>query len=180
MRLVNTIEFAEILDCNSRTVTDFIKDGMPCEILEGDKSKYRINTGIAIRWLRERAVDRALDGSGLQDEDIQLKRTRRIDLELKIAERKKEVLPIDYLKGLVFSIAGVYTSQLDGLASRMAGELSACNSPAEIRQLIHEETRRIRNATAGVMESELERFYSSGQEVSHSGSDSFNQLPADS
>jgi hypothetical protein len=78
--------------------------------------------------------------------------TRRIHLENET--RQGELIETHVVEGYLARIALIYGTQLDSLAGRLAGELAPAMTPAEARQKLFGECRRIRAATAG----ELERY----------------------
>ncbi|MBF0444626.1 MAG: hypothetical protein HQL68_03490 [Magnetococcales bacterium] len=72
--------------------------------------------------------------------------------ELKVQQRKGELSPVADVESVFAESIVIISSQLDGLAGRLAGELAGTNSPAEVRQKLLEETRRIRRAAADKLE----------------------------
>lgn len=145
--------FADMIGKSPRWVSNLIDEGMPAK--GGGRGKaVEIDTEEAIDWLVRREIskrfgdDEEVEEGSAADEDRRLKRVRREEIELRIEERKRNLGPVEGFEDIALRIAGVYASQLDGLSSRVAGELSAIDDPAEIRAYLHDETRQIRAATA--------------------------------
>ena len=146
-------EFAKLIGKSEKMVRNMMQDGMPA-IRGGRGRPTEINSEDAIRWMITSEINKRFgdeenpDSEENTSEDIALKRVRREKIELELRYKRGELIPIDGLETVLNELATTYSSQLDGLASRMAGELAGIDDPAQIRQLIFAETRRIRAATA--------------------------------
>lgn len=159
---VNKQSFADMIGKSPRWVSKLIEDGMPVAGGGGRGVAVAIDTESAINWLIKQEINKrfgdgedAADGSAA-DEDRQLKRVRREKLQLEIDAAKRKVLPFDAVEAVMFRIASIYGTQLDTLASRNASELALINDPAEIRQFLFSECRRIRASTAEKLLSEIQ------------------------
>lgn len=67
-----------------------------------------------------------------------------------IAQNK--VLLVEDVKDTLSEISIAFGSQLDALGGRLANELAAIEDPAEVRQVLFAECRRIRSSTADALE----------------------------
>lgn len=145
--------FADMIGKSPRWVSNLIDEGMPARG-GGRGNPVEIDTEEAIDWLIRREIskrfgdDEDIEEGSAADEDRQLKRVRREEIELRIEERKRLIGPVVGFEDIALRIAGTYASQLDGFSSRVAGELAAMDDPAEIRAYLHDETRQIRASTA--------------------------------
>lgn len=155
MSIVNKRGFADICGVDPRTVTNWIDEGLPTEGGGGRGRAVEIDTKRAIDWLVAREISRRYgedvesnDGKKGDDEDRKLKRVRREEIEHRLELKRREAGPIDGFMDIALRIAGVFSSQLDGLSSRTCSDLAAMDDPAEIRAYIHGETRQIRASTA--------------------------------
>ncbi len=164
---VNKRQLADILGCSPRNLDKHIKDGLPC-LSGGGKGKPReFDSSECIKWLIDREIEKRCGGSmpeagSMADEDRLLKRARRQKLQIEIDQKRGQIASIEMFEDLAFVIAGVYGSQLDSLAPRVAGKLAAIDTPAEIISQLHDETRRIRNATASQL---LEQVSKLGEKI---------------
>ena len=145
-------EFAKLLGKSEKMIRNMINDGMPAR--RGGRGKpTEIDSEDAIRWIiaeeiRKRFGDDPEDEDGNTSEDTALKRVRREKIELELRYKRGELVPIIGLENVLNVVASIFASQLDGLPSRMSGELAGIDDPAEIRQRLFAETRQIRAATA--------------------------------
>jgi phage terminase Nu1 subunit (DNA packaging protein) len=165
--------FADIIGKSPKWVSVLIDEGMPANG-GGRGRSVEINTAAAINWIIDREISKKLGDANEEpsSEDIKLKRVRREEIELRIAERRRDLAPVSGFEDIALRIAGVYASQLDGLSSRVAGELAAIDDPAEIRAYLHDETRQIRAATAQQIMVEVRQLSEeSDQLLSDSGCD---------
>jgi phage terminase Nu1 subunit (DNA packaging protein) len=157
--IVSKKEFADLIGKSPKHVSDLIGEGLPVEGGGGRGKAVKIDAEKAINWLIQRSVAKhGGDAEGASDEDKKLKRARRIKLELEIDALKKEVLPFDVVEDLLLRIGTVYTSQLDAIASRVAADVALLEEPALCREVIFDETRRVRAATADSLLSEIQRL----------------------
>lgn len=67
---------------------------------------------------------------------------------LDIKERERELLPLQEAQAVFDQTMVMVGAQLDGLAGRMAGELAGISDAAEVRAVLFNETRRIRDEAA--------------------------------
>lgn len=153
--IVNKKGLAELFGRSPRWVDTLLTEGLPIVSGGGKGRTMEIDTEVALKWIIQYEINKRLGGDddeddedGNTDEDRALKRTRRKKIELEIDQIKKTLLPFDVVESIVFSIANAFGRQLDSLPSRLAGDLAIIDEPPEIRQLIFNETRNVRRATA--------------------------------
>lgn len=82
-------------------------------------------------------------------ETARLKRAQAERAELENQLRRSEVIPSDDVKVALSEILVTLVGMLDGLGSRLAAKLASETDPAQIRRLILDETRRIREHASG-------------------------------
>lgn len=165
-RLVNQGELAEILDVAKATITMWAREyGMPVAHRgkRGQTNSY--DMGAIFRWYGQWQVDKVLSkgaerGGKIVDvktEEARLKMFQADKAEVDAQKAKNEVLLIEDVKDTLNEIATTYGSQLDALGGRLANELAAIEDPAEIRQVLFAEGRRIRSSTADALEALVAR-----------------------
>lgn len=160
-RLVNQGELSEILDISKVTITNWCRDyGMPIAI-QGKRGQANMyDLGEVFRWYGNWQVDKVLSKGAerggkivdLKKEEARLKMHQADKAEVEAMRARGEVLVIDHIKQELMQIAVTFGSQLDALGGRLANDLAAITDPGEIRQLLFEEGRRIRNDTADALE----------------------------
>ena len=152
---------ADMIGKSPRWIGKLIEEGLPVQGGGGKGRTVEIDTEEAINFLiRQEVVRRFGDGEepeegSVADEDRQLKRVRREKLQFELEQARGLAVPLDVLEPVLFRIATVLGTQIDALASRNASELAVMNDPAEIRQKLFSEGRRIRAATADRLLSEV-------------------------
>lgn len=179
--------FADIIGKSPRWVTTLIEEGMPIQGGGGRGKAVQIDTEEAINWLCRREVskrfgdDEDIEEGSAADEDRQLKRVRREEIQLRIDLKKREIGPVVGFEDIALRIAGVYASQLDGLSSRVAGDLAAIDDPAEARAYLHDETRQIRAATAEQLMVEIQQLSTEADQLfaASSGDDGISTTDED-
>lgn len=155
-KIVSQTEFAEIIGKSSEWVRQLAKQGLPSERTNGRGKGVMIDTAAAINWLisRERTKQIPDDEDSSLDSETRRLRAAQADLaELDLSERRGELAPVeDYLIASQEAMV-IVASQMDGLPGRVASQLAGITDAAEIRQLLLDETRRIRAAAAARLES---------------------------
>lgn len=155
-KIISKKELADLIGKSERWVSKLIDEGLPIAGGGGRGVAVQIDSAAAIEWMIAREVRREIGVDGDDDEgagsasseDRLLKRARREKLQIEIDKERGRLVPNDAVMTLCTSIAAVYATQLDSLASRCASDLAVLDEPAEIRARLFEETRRIRAATA--------------------------------
>jgi phage terminase Nu1 subunit (DNA packaging protein) len=154
-------ELASILDVNQSTLTSWHRDqGMPIAIQGKRGAGYTYDTAAVFRWYGVWQVKKTLakghETAGkiviLKDEEARLKKFQADKAEIEAQKARREVILVEDAKDTLNDVAVVYGSQIDALGGRLANELAAIDEPAEIRQRLFAEGRRIREATADALE----------------------------
>lgn len=159
-KMISKKDLADLIGKSERWITKLIEAGLPVAGGGGRGVAVQIDSQAAIEWLILQEVRREMGDEGEDEEgvgsasteDRLLKRARREKLQLEIDQVRGRLVPVDAFVVLNTSIAAVYATQLDSLASRLASDLAIIDDPAIIRARIFEETRRIRAATADRLE----------------------------
>jgi hypothetical protein len=101
-------------------------------------------------WAKYHADGRSAGDAAEEKKLLTIAQRKRIELDM--AERKRELIPLPDAQAAFNESMIIVASQLDALPGRAAGELAGMNDPAMIRAWLFEETRRIRNAAAQHLE----------------------------
>ncbi len=182
MTEISKQNFAELIGKSSRWVSKLIEAGLPVMGGGGRGIPVQIDSKSAIQWFIEHEVAKRLPKttySPEDDEDRLLKKARREEIELRLAVRRGELGPIAGFEEVGVRIATLYSSQLDGLSSRVAGQLAAMDNPAEIRAYLHNETRQIRQATADQLVVEIRKYVGEVEELNASTDDEIPSASTD-
>lgn len=161
-RLLNQTELAEILEVSKATITMWAREyGMPVASKGKRGQTNGYDLAAIFRWYGSWQVDKVLskgatnDGGriiDLKQEEARLKYHQADKAEIEAQKARGEVLLIEDVKDLLSQIAVTFGSQLDALGGRLANELAAIDEPAEIRQRLFAEGRRIREGTADALD----------------------------
>lgn len=156
-KIISKKELAELIGKSERWITNLIDEGLPVAAGGGKGVALQIDSEAAINWLIKREVTREVgddddeDGEGkgaASTEDRLLKRARRQKLQIEIDVAYSRLVPAETAAFFLTTIAAVFATQLDSVASRLASELAVINEPSLVRARIFEEMRRIRAATS--------------------------------
>lgn len=160
-KILSKKALAELIGKSERWITELIDEGLPVAAGGGKGVALQIDSEAAINWLIKRAVLREVgdededDGEGkgsASAEDRLLKRARRQKLQIEIDVAYSRLVPAETAAFFLTTIAAVFATQLDSVASRLASELAVINEPSMVRARIFEEMRRIRAATSEQLE----------------------------
>lgn len=159
-KILSRKELADLIDKSERWVSKLIEDGLPVSGGGGKGNPLQIDSKRAIDWLIAQALRSEIGdddedeegGSSAKSEDRLLKRARREKLQIEIDLARGRLVPVDGVIFFLTTIAAVYATQLDAVASRLASDVAVIDDPAEIRARIFDEMRRIRAATADRLE----------------------------
>lgn len=154
-KIISRKELADLIGKSERWVSKLIEDGLPVAGGGGKGNPLQIDSQRAIEWLITQALrneigddDEDGPGGGAKSEDRLLKRARREKLQIEIDLARSRLVPVDGVVFFLNTIAAVYATQLDAVASRLASDLAVIDDPAEIRAKLFDEMRRIRASTA--------------------------------
>lgn len=159
-KIISKKELAELIGKSERWVGKLIDDGLPIAGGGGKGIAVQIDSQAAIEWLIAHALRKEIGDDEDEDESVGsassedrlLKRARREKLQIEIDTARGRLIPVDGVVFFLTTIAAVYATQLDSVASRLASDLAVIDDPATIRARIFDETRRIRAATADRLE----------------------------
>lgn len=146
--IVNKTQFAEIIGKSERWVTTLQQEGMPVESARKKGVAVKIDTTVALAWLIDREVAKATGGGtgSREQEELRLIAWRANKTEVETRLLRGELASLDEMRAAVAAAMTVMATTLDGLGGRLAGQLATMDSPAEIRDLLLDECRRIRLA----------------------------------
>jgi hypothetical protein len=141
-------QFAALVGCDSKTVTNLRRKGMP-----SPKEAF----ADAVRWYCVH-----IDSGRVVDPDARRRiETARAELlELEVERTKGEVVPLADMKVIAAEMASLYARSLDALGPRLAGELAGITDSSLIRDRLRRETHAIRRLVAD----ECERLGRGGRE----------------
>lgn len=115
-----------------------------------ERNSYHLPTALAA-WLKYH-LDGAAPGD-LTEAKRLLAIAQRQRIEQDIRARQRELVETEQVQAAFNHVLVMIAAQLDGLPGRLAGELAGIDDPAEIREVLFTETRRIRDAAAHRLES---------------------------
>lgn len=156
---VTGAELAEIFGVSTMAVTKWVQAGMPKE------SRSRYNLAECVQWKLRELTDKAGPANkDTSDERTELVKAQTRKLELESAKLSGDLVAVDTVRRVVNQVAVIASSQLDGLAARVAGTVAELNEPATIQQVIFDECRSIRASIADSI-----RDYATADAVAGSG-----------
>lgn len=155
---INQSQVASLIGLSrSRVSQIFEESGCPI-VKSGKKGKaVSVNAPEFFKWYLGRHLSKELakvssdqeDIGSREEEEKRLVAARARKVELETQQLKGELVPITEIQVLLNEVAVIYGTGLESLSGRLANELAGIKKPAEIKERIHIETRRIRKATAG-------------------------------
>lgn len=137
-------ELAALFNVSVSMVHKYVKNyGMP------KAGRGSFNVRECIRWYIEYLNVNAGEDQHGGNEDRSNSRKLYIDAQtertqLEISERKGLLIPRDQVAHVLHSLAVIVSTQLDGLAPRVAGEVANMTDPGEIQEVIFDECRSVR------------------------------------
>ena len=149
MPAVSLSDMAGILEVTPKIVSAWVEDGLPV-LGEGGRGKPRtVNTRAVVDWLiaRERAKLATPDGGETLDAaKLRKARADADTAELEVRKATGELVPLADMEQLVARVMVLCATQLDALGGRLASALAGETDPAVVRQILFDETKRIRDA----------------------------------
>ena len=155
MTIVNVSAFAAIIGRSQQYVSRLIADGMPAGQPKAKGIARQIDTAEAIDWLiarRTAEIKTPDEGETLNAANLRKARADADMAEVRASEAANEVIPLAAAEALIERVMVLVSSQLDGMAGRLAAPLAAETDAAACRQTIFDECRRIRGAMAAEFE----------------------------
>lgn len=139
--LVPRARLADLLSVNARTIDKFMVDGLPVAVPGKPGKAAQFDVKACVAWLIERAKASMIgEGGDLSpnQERALLDRRRREDLDLKLAERRGELVEIATVARDFAEVANTTKSRLrripDAVADRLVGV--AAGGPLPVRALL--------------------------------------------
>lgn len=144
MAIINETEFAALIGCSSKTVSNLIAKGMPATGGGKRGTPVRIDTGVAVNWFISHHVNKRLANADGSMDDITSARLRKLieehrGLKLDNDASEARLLPADQVRQAFKAALAEFNSLLDGAAQRMA------RGDAVLSQMLLDEHDRIRD-----------------------------------
>jgi hypothetical protein len=106
-----------------------------------------------IQWRhRKLQAKRGEDAGDIAEEREKLIRAQRIGQELNNAKARGELLDAELVATVLQHMAALISTQIDGLAARVAPQLAQIRDPATIAKVIFDECRAIRRTASRAVE----------------------------
>ncbi len=131
--IVNKVRLAKILGKSERTLTEWQKEGMPTKKKGARGQSNTYDTAKVIEWLIKKESDAItkMDAAKLRLVEAQAELE-----ELKVAEKKEELIPIDKMKLLWSGVLGTFRQRIQSLPSRLTPLIIIQNDPKKIEKVI--------------------------------------------
>ena len=134
---LSTGEFAELLGKSSRTVQNWLRDGMPHRM---NRHQAAIVPRDAIAWLIERAQEsgRAAAAPDADPRESAFSRKARIDGDLKqleLDERRRALIPAAEFEEFAEQFVGGFAAVASGRLTRFEREIVRAKTPADARKV---------------------------------------------
>ncbi len=153
---VNKAEFARLTGYSARAISQWIKQGMPAEGTGKKGSPVRIDTAKAIEWMCRRRVERELPDKkemrSREEEELRLTSARADKIEAERALLRRESCRVEDARQTLFGVGAVLVSELGSLPGRLAHVMQETDDPAEAREQLDDECRRVRSRIADRLE----------------------------
>lgn len=136
---------AELFGVTPDMVRRYVNDyGMP----RVSNGKYLL--GECVQWYINRLRLAAAGGENndVAQEKLRLIRAQRHRVEIENKKSRAELLERDAVGNAFNQMGSIFSTQLDGLAPRMASILAGMDDPGEIQRVLFNECRGIRSTTA--------------------------------
>lgn len=137
-------EIALFFGVSDRQVRNYVKEGMP------QLARGKFDSIACVRWKLGQISDERENEAGLTPRD-ELAIAQKERVELEIAQLRGTLIPRDLVSRAMNQVAALVSSQLDGLAPRLAGELADMTDPQQIQATLLREARTTRAAIAQAM-----------------------------
>lgn len=136
---------AELFGVSPDMVRRYVNDyGMP----RVGNGKYLL--GECVQWYINRLRLAAAGGESndVAQEKLKLIRAQRHRVEIENKKSRGELIDHDTVANVINQIGSIFSTQLDGMAPRMASVLSGIDEPGEIQRILFNECRAVRATTA--------------------------------
>lgn len=157
LKEINQTDVADLLGVSRARVSQIFKE-VDCPIIKsGKKGKaVVVKSSQFFQWYIDRHLSKQLakirvdeDGIGTKEQEekrLIAAKARKVEMELQIL--KEQLVPVMDVQILLDEVAINYVSGLEALPGRMANLIAGMNDPAEIKERIFGEVRRVRKSTA--------------------------------
>lgn len=153
---VNKAEFARLTGYSARTITQWIKEGMPAEGTGRKGSAVRIDTAKAIEWMCQRRLEKNLpeqrEVRSREEEELRLTSARANKIEAEDQLLRRESCRVEDARQAMLGVGSVVVSELGSLPGRLAHVMQEASDPAEAREQLDDECRRVRTRIADRLE----------------------------
>lgn len=155
-KTVKKQELAAIHGVSQVTLSAWAKKGMPILTKDSQGRALLYDVPATIQWRINHEISRLTENSGgeILDKNAEEARLRKFQAdkaEVEASLLRQESIKIDDARPILFEVAALYAARLDALGGRVANELAATDSAAEVRRILFEECRRIRAETADAL-----------------------------
>jgi phage terminase Nu1 subunit (DNA packaging protein) len=119
-------------------------------IVKAGRNRYDLRSVVPalIRYYRQGA-----EGDGdLAAENLRHRIASRREIEQRVEMKARDLIPAAEVHAAITTAMTLVSSQLDGLAGRIANQVAAEGDPAVCKKVIFDETRRIRTAAAAELD----------------------------
>lgn len=157
-KTVKRPELADIHGVSQVTISTWSQKGMPVLSKDAQGRATSYDATATIEWRIRQEIGRITTGSTGEKldknaEEARLRKHQADKAEVEAQKARGEVILIEDNRDILLQVAAVYAAQLDALGGRLANDLAAADSPAEIRKILFDETRRVRSETADQLQS---------------------------
>jgi phage terminase Nu1 subunit (DNA packaging protein) len=140
---VNRAEFAELVGCSPPHVAALIREGMPATGGGKRGAPVAIETAEALPWMLDRARRRAEDEhSGPR---AALQREQADKAEMQNEARRAELVPTVAVRSMATALVDAFDRAVADAPIRAAERIAATSDPAEVRAILQELVRDVRN-----------------------------------
>lgn len=146
--VVSTETIAKLLRISSRHIRRLSRDGVLPRAGSGPRDGFDLATCIP-KYLAHLEGEAA---GSLSEARRKLVEAQRRDLENRMRRREGETVDRDDVQRAFLSAMTSIGGQLDGLAGRVSAEIAGLVEPAQVREVLFRECRRIRNTAAAELE----------------------------
>lgn len=161
---VNADQLSELFGVKKGTVLHYAREaGMP-RIARG---RYKLVD--CIRWYIEKQRLLMEGGDDLSDERRKLVRAQRQRHEIEAARLRGELIDAETVGTTLNELGVIFSTQLDGLAPRVAPKLLNQNDVGEIRRMVFDECRHVRRSTSAAIQNFASDYASIGNNRTATG-----------
>lgn len=134
--IVNKSRLSKILGKSQFTLTEWQKDGMPIAKTadrKGQSNTY--DTAAVIEWMIRRASDTS---TAMERAKLRLTEAEAEMAELKVKEKKEELIPLDRMKHLMSGVFASCRARVLSIPSRIAPIVATHRDPKKIQKVLEQ------------------------------------------